>query len=73
MELNRIDTILDILDTAQNNQLHTLESETEIICIDFLLAAEMLEQFCPTEVRSTDGGRRATETQLGMGRFNKWS
>ena len=44
MEFNRIDTILDILDAAQNNQLHTLESETEIACIDFLLATGMLEQ-----------------------------
>lgn len=44
MEFNRIDTILDILDAAQNNQLYTLESETEIACIDFLLATGMLEQ-----------------------------
>lgn len=44
MELNRIDTILDILGAAQSNQLHILESETEIACIDFLLATGMLEQ-----------------------------
>lgn len=44
MEFNRINTILDILDAAQNNQLHTLESETEIACIDFLLTTGMLEQ-----------------------------
>ena len=44
MEFNRIGTILDILDAAQSNQLHTLESETEIACIGFLLATGMLEQ-----------------------------